>query len=221
MNFDPDKKILIAMASGNQMNIRMKAGEMSFREFGQFCSRPQKGSKHEAYFTRGVPELESEYESGSGKVYYDGRFRHDSSIKKADFLIIDADNSECSPVFAHEQLKKMIVTHFIYTTHSHAKDANNFRCVIPCNVGSKDGMSTTAKAIIEDMEGIKYVKEMGTWSQAWFLPTRDDPDDGLFEHYEYYKKAMSRKTLSMMTTYLLIAMLSLVIVVILMIQHVI
>ena len=30
---------------------------------------------------------------------------------------------------------------------------------------------------------IGYVPEMGTWSQPWFYPTREDPSDNLFEYH--------------------------------------
>jgi len=188
LKFNANDDIQIAMARGSQMNIRVIAEKMSFREFAEFCSKPQKGEKHEAYFLRGVPEVEESYQSGSGKMYYDGRFRHDSSINCADFLIIDADHSDNSPSECHAILRSNDIVHFIYTTHSHTAEKNNFRVVIPCHVSCKANMPETAKKIIELFDGgIKYVKEMGTWSQAWFLPTRDNPEDGLFEHYYYSK----------------------------------
>ena len=183
--FNPDNKMLIAMAKGTSKNIKMKAGEMSFREFGKFCSKAQQGGKHESYFTRGVPEVEEEYQSKSGREYYNGRFRHDISISNADFIIIDADNSVSSPSEVHEQLDKLDYAHFIYTSHSHGNGSNNFRVVIPCSISSKKYMVATAKSIIKLIKGVHYVTEMGVWSQAWYLPTRDDIDDGVFEYYEY------------------------------------
>ena len=183
--FDPNNKMLIAMAEGTSKNIKMKPRNLSFKEFGEFCSKCQKGGKHESYFTRGLPDIEEEYQSKSGREYYNGRFRHDSSIPKGDFLIIDADNSVASPEEVHKILKDKEYAHFIYTSHSHSADSNNFRVVLPCSISSKKYMVATAKAIIEEIEDVDYVREMGVWSQAWYLPTRDDIEDGVFEYFEY------------------------------------
>lgn len=186
---DPDDKILIAMAKGNSKNIRMQVGKMSFREFGQFCSKPQQGGKHESYFTRGVPEKEEQYTSRSGREYGPGRYRHDSVINQADFLIIDADNSIATPKEVHDALTDNAYTHFMYTSHSHDDSHNNFRVVIPCYISNRDYMVATAKSVIDFLKNsgleIEYTTEMGVWSQAWYLPTRDDPQDSLFEYYEH------------------------------------
>jgi len=186
--FDVDAAMRIAMAKGNIKNVKLSVGKMSFREFSAFCSACQPGGKHESYFLRGVPEHEEKYVTRSGKDLGAGLFRHDSSLLTSDFLVIDADNSECTPKECHDALVFMDYIHFIYTSHSHSEGSNNFRVVIPCDVDAKANMPDTAKSIISDLTkagvSIKYTGEMGTWSQAWFLPTRDDPDDSLFEHYE-------------------------------------
>lgn len=188
MTFNVDKKMPIAMAKGNMMNIRLSCADMSFRDFGKFCNKPQKGGKHEAYFIRGVPITEEKYISGTGHEYYNGKFRHDDSLWKADFLIIDADNCKSSPEEVGAVLKNMKAVFFLYTTHSHTNNKNNFRIVIPCLIDSKAKMVPTAQRIIRDLqkEGLKieYTREMGVWSQCWYLPTRDNPNDGLFRYYE-------------------------------------
>ncbi len=185
MSFDVDKKIFIAMAKGNAMNIRVTKAEMSFRSFSEFCSKPQKGGKHESYFLRGVPKVQAEYKSGSGKIYKDGMFRCNDSIESAEFLVVDADDSISTPLEAHTKFSEAGLIHFIYTTHSHSKEKNNFRVVIPCEMDSIEYCKPSALNILKDLDlNIKFVKEMGVWSQAWYLPTRDDPSDGVFEHYE-------------------------------------
>ena len=185
MQLNPDNKIPIAMAKGTSKNIKMQCAEMSFREFASFCSKPQKGGKHESYFTRGVPAIEEEYTSKSGKEYFNGRFRHDSSISNCQFIIIDADNSDASPEEVHKQLVKLDYIHFIYTSHSHNSKNNNFRVVVPCEVSDKKYLVATVLNLMNQIEGVEYVREMGVWSQAWYLPTRDDPEDGIFESYSY------------------------------------
>ena len=184
MIFDPDDKMIIGMAEGSSKNIHILPRQLSFREFADFCSKPQQGGKHESYFTRGMPEEEDNYTSKSGREYGRGSYRHDSSIGKADFIIIDADNSEASPSEVHEQLKREKYAHFIYTSHSHG-DNNNFRVVIPCEVSKKEYLVATVLELMKNIEGVKYVREMGVWSQAWYLPTRDDPTDEIFESYSF------------------------------------
>ena len=185
MQFDPNEKILIATAEGSSMNIKMHSNMVSFKQFADACSKPKQGGKHEGYFTRGVPDVQEEYTSKTGKDYFNGRFRNDDAIPKADFLIIDADNSEASPSEVHSQLKHEMIAHFIYTSHSHSADKNNFRVVIPCEISSKKYLVATILQLMEKIDGVKYVREMGVWSQAWYLPTRDDISDGIFESFQY------------------------------------
>ena len=188
--FEVDKKISIAMAKGDQHNTRLTIGKMSFKEFSEFCSKCQKDVKHASYFIRGAPEFEEEYTSRSGQEHGPGYYRHDDAIPSAAFLVIDADHSKVTPKQAHNALAHLDYIHFIYTSHSHTASDNNFRAVIPCEVSEKKYMQATARKIVSDLEDagcpIGYTGEMGTWSQPWFLPTRDDPDDGIFEHYEYF-----------------------------------
>ena len=189
--FDIDNKMQIAMAIGNIRNVRLQIGEMSFKEFSEFCSKCQGGGKHESYFIRGVPEFEEEYESRSGQMHGPGYYRHDEPLLSAAFLVIDADDSIATPEQAHDALKHLDYIHFIYTSHSHSKKKNNFRAVIPCEISEKKYMQATARNIISELADagcpIEFTNEMGTWSQAWFLPTRDNPKDGLFEHYECFE----------------------------------
>lgn len=191
VGFNPDKKIHIAMVgSGGAKNLRYQEGLMSFKEFGGFCGKVQKGGKHDMYFSRGFPEFEELYVSKkSGHEWENGRFRHDDSLKTANFLILDPDKSKVSPAEMAEVLEKLGYAYFIYTTHSHTKGAlSNFRVVVPCFISCKKNMVATAKAFTQELvdaglDELEYANETGTWSQAWYLPTRDNPDDGIFEFY--------------------------------------
>lgn len=163
--------------------MNAKAGvvrETSIEELSKLFSKPKKGGKHIGYFVRGElnpPE------------------RKDANLASADLLVLDGDatntNDEscCPPIDVNIALTEMNINHFIYTTHSHSFNRNKFRVVIPCKISCKENLSPTIKKILSDLAArdvdIKNVKEMSTWSQPWFIPSRDDPEDGMFEHYEY------------------------------------
>lgn len=166
---------------GNQMNA--KGGtvrEISIKELSKLFSKPRQGGKFLGYFVRG--ELEPPE-------------RKDVNLKSADVLVLDGDatntndDSCCPPIDVNIALTELEVNHFIYTTHSHTFNKNKFRVVIPCKISNKDNLSDTIQKILSELKDkdvdIKNVKEMSTWSQPWFIPSRDNPDDGVFEHYEF------------------------------------
>lgn len=168
---------------GNQTNT--KNGEnlaaRKFEDLAYNFKSCTKGRKHHAYFVRGVLEpLE----------------RNDANLKTSKILVIDGDKGKdggncCSPLELHEWLKKMEFNHFIYTTHSHSAEVNKFRAVVECD--SNYGKESLEKNINRLMKivnrkcDISNVNEMKVWSQPWFVPTRDDPSDGLFEYYSYFE----------------------------------
>lgn len=168
---------------GNQYNVdNGVVREYSFISLAKQFSKPIAGQKHIGYFVRGELEpLE----------------RKDDNLKYSELLVIDGDsslNNEASAPKAelvHNALCDMNLRHFIYTSHSHnpKKGINKWRAVIHCILPEKKYLKPTAEKIIWELNSagipIKYVKEMGTWSQPWFIPSRDDPDDGQFEFYYY------------------------------------
>lgn len=155
--------------------------EVTFDELAEAFNECEKGGKHEDYFVRG--ELSPIQ-------------RKDSNLSNVDLLVIDGDcslddpNSAPPPDELHRILCQWDVNHIIYTTHSHKPpEKYKWRCLIECPLENKEQLKATAHKIIEELndEGynIAYVKEMGVWSQPWFLPRRANPKDGLFEHYAY------------------------------------
>jgi len=197
----PEKTFKIAFGQ-TRYGVALTSKELTFSGFSDFCSKPKQGGKHEVWFLRGgdVERVES-YTTTKGKKHGPGQYRCDKHLKSAGFLIIDGDSSidntesAPSPKEVHEALKKLNIKHFIYTSHSHTDKINKFRAVIPClfDLGSleanRKSLKATALKIIADLNNagipIKHVREMNVWVQIWYLPTRDNPDDGLFEHYEY------------------------------------
>tara|TARA_R110000744_G_C19371578_1_gene562729 strand:+ start:24281 stop:26542 length:2262 start_codon:yes stop_codon:yes gene_type:complete len=154
-------------------------GFESFDELADEFSRCAKGAKFSAYIVRG--------KLAKGE-------RKDSNLKSSKLLIIDGDEGLrgkplCKPEEVHSALVEMGINHFIYTTHSHSTEQNKFRVVIASEQYEKDDTKGNNKLVLKELAlrgcKIKHVKEMNTWSQPWFVPTRDNPDDGLFEAYKF------------------------------------
>jgi len=173
--------MLITNFHGNQRNAENGiVRELSFEELSTQFSVPIKGNKHIGYFVRGKLEPPE---------------RKDVNLASADLLVIDGDRTStdesscCPPIDVNIALTEMGINHFIYTTHSHSFEKNKFRVVIPCKISCKENLKPTVKKILAELKkhdvDIAYVKEMGVWSQPWFIPSRDDPADNYFEHYEY------------------------------------
>ena len=172
----------ISIFTGNQTNINpdiiKNVGD--FSELSRFFKTCRKGSKHDGYFVRGQVD-------GS---------RSDSNLSCSRILVLDGDagkggGNAPSPRSVHVAFKELGFSHIIYTTHSHSKEKNKFRCVVPTNREyEKEHLEYNINSLIKLLEennlGIDNVREMYTWSQPWFFPTRDDPGDGLFEYYEYF-----------------------------------
>lgn len=159
----------------------------SLEEMAASFSEAIKGDKHTAYWVRGACAQ-----------------RNDESIEKAVVLVIDADKSidgqSCpSPAIASMALKELGYSHFVYTTHSHRKGLNKYRCVLLCEEEMvKADLKGTIASLMKKLNGllvraggngIANVREMSVWSQPWFIPTRDDPEDGLFQSYGWFNGA--------------------------------
>lgn len=173
--------IRITNFQGNQTNASNGiVREGTLEELSNLLSKPRKGAKHIGYFVRG--ELEPPE-------------RKDANLASADLLMLDGDRTEkdetscCPPIDVHIALKELNINHIIYTTHSHSFNKNKFRVVIPCKIDNKESLAATVDKILKELldkdVDIYPVKEMKTWSQPWFIPSRDDPEDGLFEFYNY------------------------------------
>ena len=191
-----EKKYRIAFGHGPK-GIKLNFKDLTFKELAKHCSVPKKGGKHEGWLLRGGDIVHTDnHITSKNNECGPGHYRSDKYLNTADFLIIDGDcsidnpDSAPEPKKAHTGLKMLGLDHFLYTTYSHTEKINKFRAVIPCSMSSKEQLKATALKIIHDLNKlelpIKYVSEMGRWSQLWYLPTRDDPDDGLFEFYEHH-----------------------------------
>jgi hypothetical protein len=171
----------ISVFIGDQRNA--SNGEVkkydSFRGLSEEFKECIKGPKHSAYFVRGK----------LNPVH-----RIDLNLTESTMLIIDGDEgvrgvNAPDPEDVHKALKKLKLNHFIYTTHSHCADKNKLRAVIESepyhqkDLKLNNGLLLAALAELDIK--IKFVKEMNTWSQPWFVPTRDDPDDGMFRSYRH------------------------------------
>jgi hypothetical protein len=169
----------ITYFKGNHTNT--KGGQVwgfdEFTELAEEFSRCAKGAKHSAYIVRG--------KLANGE-------RKDVNMKSSKLLVIDGDEGLrgkplCSPKDVHSALCDMGINHFIYTSHSHSEEQNKFRVIIASEEYTKADLRANNKLVLKELAlrgcKIKYVKEMNAWSQPWFVPTRDNPKDGLFEYY--------------------------------------
>jgi len=172
----------ISCFGGNERNVTEgEIFEGTFKELAEIYSECQQGKKHDGYWVRG--ELEPFH-------------RKNDNLKSSELLVLDGDKSLADPDSApppiqiHKYLKFKNISHFIYTSHSHSNKCNKYRVVIHCDLPSKVWLKPTAWRICDELnrEGIpfKYVKEMGVWSQPWFIPRRDNPEDGLFEYFFHF-----------------------------------
>ncbi|MCK4817309.1 hypothetical protein KA005_16180, partial [bacterium] len=186
----------IAVGEGKFARIEITEDEISFEEFAKQCSEPLKGGKWGWYFLRGYDLNES---TGHEHKYH----RCDEILNSSEFLIIDADSSSAnkdsapSPEAGHEALKKLGYSHFIYTSHSHSKEKNKWRAVLPCKIAeettekNKEKLKATYFQLIADLQktglDIAPTTESYVWSQPWYMPSREDPTDGLFEFFSWFK----------------------------------
>ena len=180
-----------------------------FFDFEDFCEKGLKkcsaGSKFESYITIG-----DEYKITKGdpnahiKSYKnkDHFHRNNPSQISAGMIPFDGDNSKnkagccIEPKLVHQALKEANLTHCIYTTHSHRTkehpDKIRWRLFLPCNMKEASQLAPSITALFNliaknGCEDLAMATESKTWSVPWFLPTRDDPDDGKFEFYSYYE----------------------------------
>lgn len=174
----------ICRFKGNQMNA-VNGRNLNFTGFSNLADHFDaciQGSKHHSYWVRG--EL-------------DPIHRKDDNLKQSNIFIIDGDASLSDPHSApdpyelHQLLIRLGWNHFIYTTHSHnPPEKNKFRCILECAAPyTKQDIKTLSKYVVGTLNSEGYplqlVKEMNTWSQPWFYPTRDDPADGHFHFFKY------------------------------------
>lgn len=180
-----------------------------FFNFQDFCEKGLKkcsaGSKFEGYITIG-----DEYKITKGDPdahfksyrYKDHFHRNNPSQISAGLIPFDGDNSKSEagcciePVLVHEALKEKNLNHCIYTTHSHRTkdhpDKIRWRLFLPCKMEEQGQLAPSIVNLYNLLAkngcaDLAMATESKTWSVPWFLPTRDNPDDGKFEFYSYYE----------------------------------
>jgi hypothetical protein len=177
----------------------------SIGSFKQFCESYLKtclqGEKNEYYITIGSEYSKTQADPTASPLSYkaqDHYHRNDKSQREAWLLPFDGDSSEqdkdscIPPKDVHSILKSLNINHVVYTTHSHYKGLRNrWRLFVPCKLTSKREMQASVNMLFNQIKqhggnGLKMSNESKTWSNPWFLPTRDDPDDGHFEYYDYH-----------------------------------
>mgnify|MGYP003525228803 FL=1 len=184
----------ICRFSGNQMNVKngRNLNFKTFRELSEHFLTCKQGAKNETYFVRGQ---------------LDPIYRVDANLETSNIFVIDGDGTHGDkealgaphPSLLHELLKSRSINHHIYTTYSHnpSIEKYKYRCIIEVEPHHKPELKQLAANIIGFCHvggvPILHVKEMNTWSQPWFYPTRENPGDGMFETYSFCEgKAFKR-----------------------------
>ena len=173
----------------------------SFEDFcNTFLKTCHPGEKNSHYITIGdsytITKGDESQHPNSYK-YKDHYHRNNKSQQSAWLLPFDGDSSltdkdSCiKPIIVHETLTKLGYNHVVYTTHSHVKDIKNrWRLLIPCKMDDIGQLKPTFNSLYSLLldhgcYGLAKSNESMTWALPWYLPSRDNPDDG---HYEYYTK---------------------------------
>ena len=146
-----------------------------FEDFAKDLMECEKGGKYGSYFVRGK---------------LDHNKRLNENLHSTNLLIIDADKGKDGGLLQDYQSLSAILStgdieHFIYQTHSHSEAFTRFRCIIPLDVGvTEEQYTDLAPRITTMLNALEYnldwATEARTWSQPWFYPRRDDPEDGLW-----------------------------------------
>lgn len=160
---------------------------ITFRAFAKSLNHCVKGHKFQDYWVRGALGPGTDKDGIEHPIY-----RKDSSLETSALLVLDGDEGkDGQPLDSIDNLMAILDTadleYCIYTSHSHTAEKTKFRCIIPmAEPMTKEEFKPLMMAFVNVLnnEGynIKWNKEMGAWTQPWFYPTRDDPDDGLFRH---------------------------------------
>lgn len=151
----------------------------SLEQFSQVFKQCEKGPKLGSGFIRGAlnkPE------------------RCDENLECSKLLIIDADggingNSTPNADSCHSALCSLGYSHIIYTTHSHTPDYHKYRAIVELSEEIKPHeLHSNMSQLIDELKAqgcaLKYVHEMDTWSQIWFLPRSDNPEN--YIQLEYF-----------------------------------
>jgi len=189
-------------ASGNPSALLKRHTVNDFSDFcKQFLETCSAGSKSNTYLTiadnvRITPGNPDKPNSYLGTDHY---HRNNLSQLSAWLLPFDGDNSKSKPgscidpKLVHETLKRLNLTHCIYTTHSHITGKRNrWRLFLPCKLKGPNELRATVEDLYKMLvrygcKDLAPTTESKTWSQPWFLPTRTDPSDGHFQYFIYTK----------------------------------
>lgn len=193
------------IAFGYGRGVVLKIKKLSFEELANLCKVPKKGDKYCEYFIRGgnisITEGDPSHLMEAQKVPH--YHRNNKTLLEGELLILDGDASEDNkesappPELIHKELKKLKINHFIYTSHSHNPDKKKirWRAVVPCFVSfedvkiNSDAVKLTTNQLFDKLSktGLAKSAEQNVWSQPWYMPTRDNPEDGHFQYFEYFK----------------------------------
>lgn len=183
--------IMIATAYRGCRDTNLISWESTWQDFIEKLKYPEIGDKDGSYFTRttGTKRDDLSLSDTAYLLILDG----DSSINKDGQVVRGAPH----PQEVHEVLKRLDLTHFIYTSHSNDIDNYRYRVVLPC-VYTKDELSCLINYLINKLYEygvmLANVQENSVWSQPWYFPrVQDEAREQLFEFYEFAGKWLDVK----------------------------
>ena len=168
----------IAFSTGPASNTYVTAQDLTFEELARRLSKPDVGPKDGSYYLRGG-DL---FEPRRGTDY----------LRSADLLIIDGD-SRLDPQTGEiltgappmedvtAALDRMSVAYIAHTSHSYVPGKlEKWRIIIPAKLKHEADLKSCVGYLIARLHAagqlVATVKEMRTWSQAWYLPRVRDPN---------------------------------------------
>ena len=124
--------------------------------------------------------------------------RQDKDIPLSRLLVIDGDEGKeggnaPDPQKVADFLESEGINFILTTTHSHSAEKNKFRVIIPTDkeYERKDLVYNIIRLLRKlGSAGLHITApggEMKSWSQPWYLPKRDDINDGLYKCWTYYE----------------------------------
>lgn len=167
------------------------------RSFEQFCidnlSRPIAGEKYNYYVTIGNQyEVTPANPQASGYHQQPHFHRNKKSQLSAWLVPLDGDTSKSGtgcipPDMVHATLNRLHLNHVIYTTYNHMEGINNrWRLFVPCVTRTPTQLDNTVQKLFNLLQtngchDLVLANESRNWANPWFLPTRNNPDDGHFK----------------------------------------
>lgn len=187
VSWEPSHQLVIGYCHGGVENTAIFHWDLNWDQLLEYLKQPITGPKDGTYITRCAFENDSRNDSAALDGYLailDG----DSQIDPESGEIIEGAPD---PKLVHEVLKKLNITHCIYTSHSNGGDkGNRYRVLMPVPIANKKELEAIVGWTIEQLFKadvyLNPVKENLSFSQPWYLPRVPDAEKAaMFRYYQH------------------------------------